>query len=87
MVTNGIRAIHWTVCQRGRWVPKGGGLLSHIGWIGEQNIRYKGVETSSYQTCFKTLRGSSEEKTQRGQYLLAVGLGSYKWYQSHRAVC
>ena len=31
-------------CQRGRWAPKGGG--SHIGWVGEQNILYKDVETS-----------------------------------------
>ena len=31
---------------------------------------------------FKTLRGSLEGKIQRGQYLLAVGLGGYKWYQS-----
>ena len=30
----------------------------------------------------KTLRGSSKGKVQRGQYLLAVGLGGYKWYQS-----
>ena len=30
----------------------------------------------------KTLRGSPKEKTQRGQYLVAVGLGRYKWYQS-----
>ena len=30
----------------------------------------------------KTLRGSSKGEAQRGQYLLAVGLGCYKWYQS-----
>ena len=30
----------------------------------------------------KTLRGSPKGKVRRGQYLLAVGLGSYKWYQS-----
>ena len=29
----------------------------------------------------KTLRGSPKGK-ERGQYLLAVGLGRYKWYQS-----
>ena len=34
---------------------------------------------------FKTLRGSLEGKVQRGQYLLAMGLGlgCYKWYQNH----
>ena len=31
--------------------------------------------------CFKTLRGNPKEKAQRGQYLLAMGLGCYKWYQ------
>ena len=41
----------------------------------------KGVETS-LKTCFKTLRENSEGKVQREQYLLAVGLGCYKWYQS-----
>ena len=30
----------------------------------------------------KTLRENSKEEVQRGQYLLAVGLGCYKWYQS-----
>ena len=30
----------------------------------------------------KTLRGSLKGKAQRGQYLLTVGLGCYKWYQS-----
>ena len=30
----------------------------------------------------KTLRGSPKRKTQRGQYLLAVGLSYYSWYQS-----
>ena len=31
---------------------------------------------------FKTLRGRPKGKVQRGQYLLAVGLDYYKWYQS-----
>ena len=30
----------------------------------------------------KTLRGSTKEKAQRGQYLLVVSMGYYKWYQS-----
>ena len=29
----------------------------------------------------RTLRESSKGKAQRGQYLLVVGLGCYKWYQ------
>ena len=28
------------------------------------------------------MRGSPKRKAQRGQYLLVVGLGRYKWYQS-----
>ena len=31
-------------------------MRSHIGWRGERNIPYKGVETSPYQTRFKTVR-------------------------------
>ena len=31
---------------------------------------------------FKVLKGSPKGKVQGGQYLLVVGLGSYKWYQS-----
>ena len=30
----------------------------------------------------KTLKGSPKGKAQRGQYLLTVSLGHYKWYQS-----
>ena len=30
----------------------------------------------------ETSRGSSKGKAQRGQYLLTVGLGRYKWYKS-----
>jgi len=52
-------------------------VRSHIGWRGKRSIAYKGVETSPYQTCFKTLKGSTEGKAQRGQYLLAVDLGCY----------
>ena len=53
-------------------------MRSHIGWGGEQTLLYTGVETSLQHTRFKSLKG----KAQRGQYLLAVGLGHYKWYQS-----
>ena len=55
-------------------------VMFHIGWGGEQITVYKGVET--FETRFKALRGSPKEKAQRGQYLLAVNLGRYKWYQS-----
>ena len=32
----------------------------------------------------KTLRGSLTGRAQRGQHLLAVGLGCYKWYHSQK---
>ena len=44
---------------QGGWIVR-----SHIGWRGERNISYKGVETSLEQTRFKTLRGSLEGKVQ-----------------------
>ena len=58
--------------------------MSHIGWGGEQTTVYKVWKPSPipYQTRFKALRGSPKGKAQRGQYLLAVDLGRYKWYQS-----
>ena len=34
-------------CQRGRWPQRGWIVRSHIDWGGEQNILYKGMETSS----------------------------------------
>ena len=43
---------------------------------------YKGVEPFPYQTRFKALKGSVKGKAQRRQYLLAMDLGRYKWYQS-----
>ena len=52
-------------------------MKSHIGWGGEWNTLYKGVETSPEHTCFKALRGSLKGKAQRGQYLLVMGLGGY----------
>ena len=48
----------------------------------EQNTLYSSVETFSEQMHFKVLKGSSKGKVQGGQYLLLVGLDSYKWYQS-----
>ena len=55
-------------------------VSSHIGWRGERNITYEGVETSPYQTRFKTLREGLERKTQREQYMLELDLSYYKWY-------
>lgn len=34
-------------------------VISHVGWKEERNISYKSVETPSWWTCFKTLRGRS----------------------------
>ena len=52
--------------------------------IGEENetffIRVRKPLPS--RRVLKTLRRSPKGKAQRGQYLLAVGLGCYKWYQS-----
>ena len=43
--------------------PRRGWIVrSHISWRGEQNILYKGVETSSYQTRFKNLEGNPEKR-------------------------
>ena len=36
-------------------------VMSHIGWRGEQITIYKRVETFSYHTRFKPLRGSPKE--------------------------
>ena len=44
----------------------------------ENKILYKGVETSSKNTCLKTLGRKPKKKLQRGQYLLAVELSCYK---------
>ena len=47
-------------------------------WLGgERNILYKGVETFPEQTRFKALRRILKGKSQRGQYLLVVGLDCY----------
>ena len=54
-------------------------MRSHIGWRGEQNILYKGVETSPSlaRRVLKTLSENPKEEAQRRQYLLVVGLGCY----------
>ena len=65
------RVPHRNECQQGRWSPKGGGLWNPIS-VGEEN-----------ETFFiRTWKALIEGKAQRGQYLLVVDLGSYKWYQS-----
>ena len=38
-----------------------GCVRSHIGWGGERNIFYKGMETSPYQIRFKNLEGKPKE--------------------------
>jgi len=38
--------------------PKGWIVMSHIGWGGEQTTIYKNIETFSYKTRFKPLRGN-----------------------------
>ena len=59
-------ASHTTIGEISHW-------LVLVGWGGEWSIPYKYVETSPYQTRFKTLRGSSKGKVQRRQYLIAIG--------------
>ena len=39
-----------TLGIEGGWIVR-----SHIGWGGERNIIYKGVETTPYQTRFKNI--------------------------------
>ena len=47
-------------------------MISHISWRGEQNIPYKGMETSLEHTCFKTVRLTVIRNGQIGRYLLAI---------------
>ena len=56
-------------------------VKSDIGWREKQNILPKGVETSPSWTCFKIMIRRYVTGQSR-QYLLGVGLGCYKWYQS-----
>ena len=37
-------------------------MKPHIGWGGERNLFYKGMETSSYQTRFNNFEGKLERK-------------------------
>ena len=69
--------------QWGCWAPKGGG---GGGWwvptsVGEENetffIRMRKPLPS--RRVLETLSGSSKGKVQKGQYLLAMGLNSYRY--------
>ena len=64
------------VLRRG-WIVR-----SHI--VGEENEAFfiRVWKPFSSRHVLKTLRGSPKGKAQREQYLLVVGLGCYKWYQS-----
>ena len=50
-------------------------VRSHIGWGGERNILYDGVETSPQQTRFKNLEGKPERKNPKGAMFASGGLG------------
>ena len=66
------------VCQREHWAPKGGGLWDPT-LVGEANeaLLIRVWKPLPSIRVLKTLRGGPKGKTQRGQYLLAVGLDSY----------
>ena len=75
------------MCQQGRWVPKEGGLRG-LTSIGKGNVCQQGRwpegvdwvwKSLSSRCVLKTLKGSLKGKAQRGQYLLAMGLGSYNY--------
>ena len=65
--------------QRGRLVLKGGGLWDPT-LVGEENetLFIRVWKPLPSRCVLKTLRESLKGKAQRGQYLLAVGLGCYK---------
>ena len=50
-------------------------MRSHIGWGGERNILYMGVETSPYQTRFKNLEGKLERESSKRTISASGGLG------------
>ena len=68
-------------CQRGRWAPKGGGLWDPTS-VEEENETslIKVWKPLPSRRVLKTLRESLKEKSQRGQYLLAMSLGRYSCY-------
>ena len=50
----------------------------HVGWRGERSIPYKGVETSPYETCFKTVRLTAICNGSKRTIFVSDGLGLYK---------
>ena len=74
---------HEVVCQWGRWALKEGGLWDPT-LVGEENETFfiRVWKLLPNKRVSKILRGSSKGKAQRGQYLLVVDLGCYKWYKN-----
>ena len=54
----------------------------HVGWGGKEAFFIRVWKPLPSRHVLKTLKGSPEGKTQKGQYLQVVDLGYYKWYQS-----
>ena len=54
-------------------------MRSHIGWEKNEASFIRVWKPLPSRLVLKTLRGSPKGKIQRGQYLLAVGLGRYKF--------
>ena len=50
-------------------------MRSHISWRGEQSTPYKGIETSPYQTRFRTLKVKPERKRPKRTIFVNGGLG------------
>ena len=60
--------------------PEGGWIVrSHVGWGGERNTLYKGVESSPKQTPFKNRKGKPKKESPKRTNLLAVDLGCYRY--------
>ena len=85
----GERIVRSHIDWREEWVPtrtlvpKRGGLWDPTS-VGNENKTFfiRVWKPLPSIRILKTLRGSPKGKAQRGQYLLAVGLGYYKWYQN-----
>ena len=54
----------------GGWIVR-----SHIGWGGERNILYKGVETSPWHTRFKSFEGELERENPNNTIFASGELG------------
>ena len=64
--------------SRGGWIVR-----SHISWRGEQNILYKGVKISSYQTHFKNLEGKSERESPKTTISTTHRLNSSRYKRTY----